>query len=56
MGSRADAQPDVRRRDAGIGYLYAMSRRTDLHANALYDKLSNQGSGMTAGVGIRHKF
>lgn len=53
---RADNQPYVRRRDAAIGYDYALSKRTDIYANVLYDKLSDKGSGITTGFGIRHKF
>ncbi|WP_279635277.1 porin [Cupriavidus lacunae] len=53
---RAANQPDIRRRDAGIGYLYAFSRRTDAYATSLYDKLSDRGSGFTTAIGLRHKF
>ncbi|RDK11907.1 porin [Cupriavidus lacunae] len=53
---RADNQPDTWRRDFGLGYLYAFSKRTDAYVNVLYDKLSNKGSGTTTGIGIRHKF
>jgi predicted porin len=52
----ADNQPDSRRRDAAFGYLYPMSKRTDVYANILYDKLTGKGSGITTGMGIRHKF
>ncbi|WER50771.1 hypothetical protein CupriaWKF_30935 [Cupriavidus sp. WKF15] len=53
---RADNQPDTWRRDFGLGYLYAFSKRTDAYVNILYDKLSKKGSGTTTGIGIRLKF
>lgn len=47
---------DFNRATAGVGYSYNLSRRTDVYANYLYDKLSNAGTGNTFGVGMRHKF
>ncbi|GAB7544005.1 porin [Cupriavidus sp. 8B] len=47
---------DFHRATAGIGYSYFLSKRTDVYANYLYDKLSNAGTGNTFGVGLRHKF
>ncbi|MBF6992494.1 porin [Cupriavidus sp. IK-TO18] len=53
---RADGQAGTWRRDIGLGYLYSFSKRTDGYVNVLYDKLSDKGSGTSAGIGIRHKF
>lgn len=53
---RSSAQAEVRRRDAAVGYIYPLSKRTDIYGNVLYDKLGNLGSGITAGIGMRHKF
>lgn len=47
---------DFNRATAGIGYTYDFSKRTDVYANYLYDKLSNAATGNTVGVGLRHKF
>ncbi|GLC97296.1 porin [Cupriavidus sp. TA19] len=47
---------DAKRRDAGLGYLYALSKRTDVYISTIYDKLSDQGSGVSTGIGIRHRF
>lgn len=47
---------DFRRATAAVGYSYFLSKRTDVYANYLYDKLSNAGTGNTFGVGMRHKF
>jgi len=53
---KADGVATIRRSDLGFGYDYFLSKRSDLYANVLYDKLSRQGSGTAFGVGIRHKF
>lgn len=47
---------DFNRATAGIGYNYNFSKRTDVYASYLYDKLSTAGTGNTFGVGLRHKF
>lgn len=47
---------DFNRATAGIGYSYNFSKRTDVYANYLYDKLSTAGTGNSFGVGLRHKF
>ncbi len=52
----ADNAVDRRRRNFGFGYLYSFSKRTDIYANALYDKITGAGGGLSTGVGIRHKF
>ncbi|MBB2919637.1 porin [Cupriavidus alkaliphilus] len=47
---------DFNRTTAAIGYSYDLSKRTDVYANYLYDKLTTAGTGNTFGVGLRHKF
>jgi predicted porin len=44
------------RNTAAIGYDYFLSKRTDVYAICLYDKLTGHGSATTESVGIRHKF
>ncbi|WP_186179883.1 porin [Burkholderia gladioli] len=39
-----------------LGYDYPLSKRTDLYVAYMYDHLSNQSSGYTAGGGMRVKF
>ncbi|WP_459568954.1 porin [Cupriavidus sp. 8B] len=53
---RPEGQADFKRRNYAIGYLYPLSKRSDLYANVLYDKLSNSGGGISTGFGMRHKF
>ncbi|WP_322003817.1 porin [Paraburkholderia tropica] len=47
---------DVRHTTAGIGYDYYLSKRTDVYASLLYDKLSSKATGGVIGAGIRHSF
>ncbi|TWG78997.1 putative outer membrane protein [Cupriavidus gilardii J11] len=47
---------DTRRTTAAIGYEYALSRRTDLYAISLYDKLTGAQHGMSYVAGMRHRF
>ena len=44
------------RNTAAIGYDYNMSKRTDLYAIYMYDKITDQDMGGSFGVGIRHHF
>ncbi|SIO60858.1 Outer membrane protein (porin) [Burkholderia sp. GAS332] len=44
------------RQTASIGYDYPLSKRTDVYAAYMYDKISSQSSGDTYGVGLRAKF
>lgn len=39
-----------------VGYDYWLSKRTDLYAVAMIDKLSNQTAGESFSVGMRHRF
>jgi len=47
---------DAKRKTAAIGYDYDMSKRTDLYAVVMNDRITNQNSGNSFGVGIRHRF
>lgn len=47
---------DIRRNTAVVGYDHALSKRTDVYVNYLYDKLSNANVGNTVAVGVRHSF
>ncbi|MFM0314921.1 porin [Paraburkholderia nemoris] len=44
------------RQTASVGYDYPLSKRTDIYAAYMYDKISSQSSGDTYGVGLRAKF
>ncbi|WP_311222708.1 MULTISPECIES: porin [unclassified Acidovorax] len=48
--------PDVNRKTFSIGYDYFLSKRTDVYAVLMNDKITNQRSGNSAGVGVRHRF
>jgi predicted porin len=39
-----------------IGYDYPLSKRTDLYANLMHDKVEDLNAGNSFGVGIRHAF
>lgn len=47
---------DVKRDTAALGYDYTLSKRTDVYAVLLNDKVTNLSTGNTAAVGIRHRF
>lgn len=47
---------DVTRDTVGVGYDYALSKRTDLYAVALDDKATAMSRGHTYVVGVRHRF
>ena len=48
--------PDVNRKTFSVGYDYFLSKRTDVYAVVMNDKITNQRSGNSMGVGIRHRF
>lgn len=48
--------PDQKRTTAAVGYDYDLSKRTDLYAIYMNDRMTNQNSGNSFGVGIRHRF
>ena len=48
--------PDVSRKTFTLGYDYNLSKRTDVYAMYMNDKITNQSTGNSFGVGIRHRF
>lgn len=51
-----DWQSSIRRNTVSIGYDYFLSKRTDLYAAVMRDKITAQSAGVSGGVGIRHRF
>lgn len=47
---------DSKRNTVSLGYDYDLSKRTDVYAVVMYDKVTNFGNGTSVGVGIRHRF
>ncbi|MGH8808749.1 MAG: porin [Noviherbaspirillum sp.] len=47
---------DQKRTTATVGYDYDLSKRTDLYALYMNDKITRQNSGNSFAVGIRHRF
>ena len=39
-----------------VGYDYNLSRRTDVYANVMHDKITTFTGGTSYAVGMRHKF
>jgi predicted porin len=50
------ALADQKRSTASLGYDYYLSKRTDLYAIVMNDKVTGLSSGTGAGFGIRHRF
>lgn len=50
------AGSELKRATAALGYDYNLSRRTDLYAIAMSDKLGSAGRATSVAAGIRHKF
>lgn len=46
----------VKRQTLTVGYDYNLSKRTDVYAMVMSDKITNLSSGTSVGVGIRHRF
>lgn len=44
------------RQTATVGYDYTLSKRTDVYANYMNDKITSYTAGNSYGIGIRHKF
>lgn len=51
-----DLRVGVDRKTLSLGYLHTLSRRTDLYAVVMNDKLDGQSSGGGYSVGLRHRF
>lgn len=49
-------QAAIRRNTVSVGYDYYLSKRTDMYAVAMLDRITDQQSGSSFGVGVRHKF
>lgn len=47
---------DVSRNTTSVGYDYFLSKRTDLYAIVMNDKISTQSNAVSVGLGIRHRF
>ncbi|KRB94260.1 porin [Noviherbaspirillum sp. Root189] len=47
---------DRKRDTVSVGYDYVMSKRTDLYAIAMTDKITGASRAQSFGVGVRHKF
>ncbi len=47
---------DATRQTLTVGYDYNLSKRTDLYANVMHDRITDQTSGTSFAVGLRHRF
>lgn len=47
---------NISRKTLTVGYDYNLSKRTDVYAMLMNDKITNQATGNSVGVGIRHRF
>jgi predicted porin len=47
---------DKTRRTITVGYDYLLSKRTDVYANVMHDRITDFKSGTSFGVGLRHQF
>ena len=47
---------DAKRQTLTVGYDYNLSKRTDVYANIMNDRITNRTSGTSVGVGLRHRF
>ncbi|QUN32721.1 porin (plasmid) [Cupriavidus sp. KK10] len=52
---RSDVMADYRRHGLAGGYDYALSKRTDVYAVTMFDKVTGKGSGTSFALGMRHK-
>ncbi|MDB5885376.1 MAG: porin, Gram-negative type [Polaromonas sp.] len=46
----------VKRSTATLGYDYHLSRRTDVYAMLMNDRITSQSTGNSVGLGVRHRF
>ena len=46
----------AKRQTFTVGYDHFLSKRTDVYAMVMSDKITGQTSGTSVGVGIRHRF
>ncbi len=47
---------NAKRQTLTLGYGYELSKRTDLYANVMHDKITRASSGTSYAVGLRHRF
>lgn len=47
---------ELARNTTSVGYDYFLSKRTDVYAIVMNDKISSQGTGVSFGLGMRHRF
>ena len=53
---RNDADQGADRNTTSVGYLHALSRRTELYGVLMHDKLDDKPAGSAFAVGMRHRF
>ncbi len=51
-----DTGAATRRTTTSVGYDYLLSKRTDVYAVYMKDKFTNQSSGNSLAIGVRHRF
>ena len=56
MVSTKLSQTGVKRTTATLGYDYNLSKRTDVYAMLMNDRITNKSTGNSVGVGVRHRF
>jgi len=54
--SDATAGDDIKRDTVSLGYDHFLSKRTDLYAVYMYDKIKREDAGNSFAVGIRHRY
>ncbi len=50
------SQTGVKRTTATLGYDFNLSKRTDVYAMYMNDRITNKSTGNSVGVGVRHRF
>lgn len=56
MVSTKLSQTGVKRTTSTLGYDHNLSRRTDVYAMLMNDRITNRSTGNSVGVGVRHRF
>lgn len=47
---------EQKRNTTSVGYVYDLSKRTDVYAVAMNDRITRQNNGNSFGLGVRHRF
>lgn len=55
LGS-SGVRSSITRNTASLGYDYSFSKRTDIYSIVSYDKITDQSSGVSIGIGLRQRF